>query len=89
MQETMTTLRKAVRVLAERWSHEGCKAFDEGRSPVTVAEAARQLRCAQELLQLLDTLERDWREHGAFPSERRGTPRDRRKKSRTDRRQRP
>jgi len=53
----MMTLKRAVRDLAERWKREGCKEFDEADNPVEVAEAARQLRCAMELSQLLDRLE--------------------------------
>ena len=54
MREMMTTLATAVRQLADRWKLEGCKAFDEGKTPAEVAEAAGQLRCWLELSQLLD-----------------------------------
>jgi hypothetical protein len=54
MQKTMTTLTTAIRELVERWKREGCKAFDEGKTPAEVGAAAGKLRCAMELSQLLD-----------------------------------
>ena len=53
----MMILKRPVRDLAERWKSEGCKEFDEADNPVEVAEAARQLRCAMQLSQLVDRLE--------------------------------
>jgi hypothetical protein len=96
------TLATAVRELADRWKNEGCKAFDEGNTPAEVAEAAGRLRCALELSQLLEALERhrpsDMRGGApdqaetlsgrAFPSDRRAGPLERRRKTRSDRRKR-
>jgi hypothetical protein len=89
------TLATAAQELAERWRIEGCKAFDEGDTPAEVAEAAGILRCALELSHLLDTLMPEMRagapdrgEIFSFASERREGPRERRRKTRTDRRKR-
>lgn len=53
--DPMNTWLAAVRNLTERWRREGCAAFDQANTPLEVAEAAKQLRCALELSQLLDS----------------------------------
>ena len=54
--DPMNTWLAAVRPdLAEQWKREGCAAFDQANTPLEVAEAATQLRCALELSQLLDS----------------------------------
>jgi hypothetical protein len=91
--ETIRTFAAAVRTLAERWTAEGSKAFDEGNTPVEIAEAAGKLRGALELSQLLDAFGDDRHERAAqfnsddlVVSERRTGLRERRRKPRSDRR---